>query len=672
MKKILITGKNSYVGNSFEKWVENYPEEYKIDKISLKDNSWKNHDFSGYDAVLHVAGIAHVSTDPNMEDLYYKVNRDLTIEVAKKTKNSGVKQFVFMSSIIVYGDGSKDSKIIDRDTIPTPSNFYGKSKLEAEEGIKLLESDEFKVAIIRPPMIYGKNSKGNYPKLSKVAQKLPLFPNMNNKRSMLHIDNLSEFLRLMIDNEESGLFFPQNKEYVITSEMVKLIAETHGKKIHLTKLFNPLLKLMSGRISTIDKVFGNLVYEKKLSEYKRRGYQTRNLKESIIATELNNNDKNIEILIVTDNGLETVGGEQESTKIIINGVHTTFNLGVIQPGLLKSKVSGVEYYDITAKTRIKHFIKNPVSFIRYILKVRKIIATKKPEVIHTQAQVSFFIVSLLRKFKLIPGKFKFIHTERGLYISYSTFFKKVFLFFMRELDTLVTTTGFNLNYWKKVLTERNISLNYKIIENTAGSLFEEYDINMGNRDNDMFVIGFAGRYSEQKNWPLAIDIIEKVNKKLGDNLHIVMAVGCLDDKAEKDTKEMFKKLNQLLGKRFTGKINIDLDEMNKLYYGLDVFILTSKSNSESFGRTLVEAMSRKTVVLTTDAGGPVEVVGDTNNVCDSADEFTKRIMKYYLDHRLMNDEKENNLIRVRQKYSLGNNIEKHMQLYNSSIVKKDI
>ena len=284
MKKILITGKNSYVGKSLEKWLENYPDEYSIDLISLRNDLWKGKDFSGYDVVFHVAGIAHVSSDPKMEDLYYKVNRDLTIETAIKAKAEGVKQFIFMSSIIVYGDSTREERIIDKNTVPSPSNFYGNSKLQAEEGIKSLESDYFKVVIIRPPMIYGKGSKGNYPKLSKTAQKSPIFPDVNNKRSMIHIDNLSEFIRLVIEHEDSGLFFPQNREYVKTSEMVKIIAEIHGKKIKLTKLFNPILNVMGLKLGIINKVFGNLVYEKSMSEYKKN-YQIRNLQKTIEMTE---------------------------------------------------------------------------------------------------------------------------------------------------------------------------------------------------------------------------------------------------------------------------------------------------------------------------------------------------------------------------------------------------
>lgn len=285
MKKVLITGKNSYIGTSLENWLMREPDKYRVDTVDMKDGSWKEVDFSKYDVVFHVAGIAHVSSDPKMEDLYYKVNRDLTIETAEKAKAEGVKQFIFMSSIIVYGDSSSSKRVINKNTVPTPSNFYGNSKLQAEEGIKDLETDDFKIVVLRPPMIYGRGSKGNYPRLAKMAKKIPVFPDIDNERSMLHIDNLCEFIKVMIDYEESGLYFPQNKEYVKTSELVRMIAEVHGKKIMMTKIFNPALRLMFG-IGIVNKVFGNLVYEKSMSDYDKANYRIRTLKESIELTEL--------------------------------------------------------------------------------------------------------------------------------------------------------------------------------------------------------------------------------------------------------------------------------------------------------------------------------------------------------------------------------------------------
>lgn len=284
-KRILITGNGSYVGTNLIEWLSQWPDQYQIEEISVRGEEWKKKDFSKFDSVLHVAGIAHVSTDPKMEEKYYKVNRDLTIEVAEYAKSKGVKQFIFMSSIIVYGDSNSDKRVIDRNTVPKPSNFYGNSKLQAEEGIKILEDKDFKIAVIRPPMIYGKNSKGNYLKLSKLARVLPLFPDYENERSMLYIDNLSEFLRLMVKNEEYGLFFPQNREYVKSSDMVMKIAEVHGKRVKFLKIFNPIIKLGIGKVNIINKVFGNLVYKKNISQYKEN-YQLNDFENSIIKTEL--------------------------------------------------------------------------------------------------------------------------------------------------------------------------------------------------------------------------------------------------------------------------------------------------------------------------------------------------------------------------------------------------
>src|SRR5690625_4536519 len=292
MKHILITGVNSYVGNSLADWLAKWPQKYHVEKISLRDTLWKERDFSSYDVVVHVAGIAHVSTDPKMEEMYYRVNRDLTIEVAKKAKKEKVKQFIFMSSIIVYGKRSTENGVINKGTVPIPDNFYGKSKLEAEEKLNEIKSENFKVAIIRPPMIYGKDSKGNYPKLARLARITPIFPDFPNKRSVLYIDNLSELLKLIIENEEQGTFFPQNKEYVRTSELVTLIAEAHNKTLIKTKIFNPFILLLIKYSGLFNKVFGNLLYSQEMSLYKE-DYYISDLRKSIENTELECRDFNV-------------------------------------------------------------------------------------------------------------------------------------------------------------------------------------------------------------------------------------------------------------------------------------------------------------------------------------------------------------------------------------------
>ncbi len=259
LKKILITGENSYIGQSFIEYVKvNDPEKFMVETISVRNTKWEIFNFSKYDVILHLAGIAHASTNPKHESLYYRINRDLTIQIARKAKEEKVRHFIFMSSILVYGD-PKDGTIT-KHTKPNPKNFYGKSKLEAEEALRKIEDSNFKVTILRAPMIYGPNSKGNYQKLSKFAKMTPIFPDYPNKRSMLFIGNLYLFLKVVIENEWNGIFHPQNNEFVKTSEMVKEIAKVFNHKIHTTTIFNPIIKLMT-KTDFFNKIFGDLYYE---------------------------------------------------------------------------------------------------------------------------------------------------------------------------------------------------------------------------------------------------------------------------------------------------------------------------------------------------------------------------------------------------------------------------
>lgn len=284
MKKILITGANSYIGTSFENYMKKYAG-YEIDTVDMQDQNWRDKNFGAYDTIFHVAGIAHSDVGKVSEEIkkkYYEINTDLTVEACKKAKIDGAGQFVFMSSIIVFGS---KNEIITHDTVPEPDNFYGDSKLRADIKIHSLQAENFNVVSIRPPMIYGKNSKGNYPKLAGLAKKTPVFPCFKNQRSMLYIGNLCEVIKLIVDNNEKGYFYPQNKEYVNTSDLVKTISEVCEKKLYLTKIFNPLIFLIK-RQAVIKKVFGSMVYEKSMSDYKDFSYCVYDFRESIILTEV--------------------------------------------------------------------------------------------------------------------------------------------------------------------------------------------------------------------------------------------------------------------------------------------------------------------------------------------------------------------------------------------------
>lgn len=278
MTTVLITGAGSYVGESVKAYILKTSTDVEIDAVDTINDAWKKADLSKYDVVYHVAGIAHVNADPKMEPLYYKVNRDLTIEVAKAAKVAGVKQFIFMSSMIVFHESqSLIKEVITLDTKPNPNGFYGDSKLQAENGLHDLECPAFNICILRPPMIYGPNSKGNLPRLAKLAVKTPVFPAYHNQRSMLYIDNLAEFVKQTIKRELSGTFYPQNGELSDTVEIIRFFAKAGDKKIGIWSVLKPFVTLGSKFLQPLNKMFATYYYDPQMSkmdfEYQVVGFE---------------------------------------------------------------------------------------------------------------------------------------------------------------------------------------------------------------------------------------------------------------------------------------------------------------------------------------------------------------------------------------------------------------
>lgn len=279
--KILITGANSFVGSSVERWLLREPEKYEIDTVDTVGDNWRKADLSLYDAVFHVAGLAHVDPKPEMAPLYYKVNCDLALEIARAAREAGVGQFIFMSSMIVFrASKSLKGTAITMDTEPAPNDFYGDSKLRAEIGLRKLETPDFKVAVLRPCMIYGPGNKGNFPRLARLAARTPVFPAWHNRRSMLYIDNLSEFVRQALDRRLSGTFHLQNREYADTVELVRALGRQANHSIFISRLFNPLVRVAAPFLKPVAKMFADQYYDRSLTDYPFE-YQLVSLEESL-------------------------------------------------------------------------------------------------------------------------------------------------------------------------------------------------------------------------------------------------------------------------------------------------------------------------------------------------------------------------------------------------------
>lgn len=284
MRKLLITGAHSFIGGAVLNRLSG-SDEISAAAVSVRDDAWRQMDFSGYDSILHAAGIAHVSPDPSLDGQYRAVNTRLTADLAAKAKADGVKQFIFLSSMIVFGEAAPAGvrRVITPETAPAPVHTYGQSKLDAEKALRELESDDFRVAILRPPMVYGAGCKGNYNTLARLAARLPIFPEFENARSMLYVENLAELIRLLVTDQASGTFHPRDAQPRSVTEIVREICRCRGKRMRFTRALSPLVRI-AGRKGIVRRAFGDMVYSPDMADYPRN-YRIVSFGEAIRRTE---------------------------------------------------------------------------------------------------------------------------------------------------------------------------------------------------------------------------------------------------------------------------------------------------------------------------------------------------------------------------------------------------
>lgn len=256
MKKVLLIGANSYIANSFYNYVGR---SMLVEKVSASNDEWKDYNFNGFDTVVMLAALVHKKEKYYMSELYKKVNCDLPVLIAKKAKASKVKHFIFFSTAAVYGSSVSRVTLITKEN---PDTLYGKFKLEAEKRLlRLSDPNKFLLTIIRPPLVYGDNCKGNYQTLFKFSKYLFIFPKIKNIRSMIHINKMCEYLEKIIINEETGLKLPQDDNYKETSQLIKQIRGEMNKKTLLIPGGDWLVKKVSKRSKIINKIFGDFYFD---------------------------------------------------------------------------------------------------------------------------------------------------------------------------------------------------------------------------------------------------------------------------------------------------------------------------------------------------------------------------------------------------------------------------
>lgn len=210
------------------------------------------------DIIINLAARVHVMSDnsENPLDDFRRVNVDGTLNLARQADRAGVIQFIHISSIKVNGEQTFGSPY-RADSVPSPGDAYGVSKLEAEQALfHLAMSSKLAVTVIRPPLVYGRNVKGNLEVLIKALQKgLPLpLAIIRNKRDMVSLYNLCDLIRICIGNEKSygRVFLVSDGQSISTSELVSYLAAGMGKPCRSLPVPPILLKMVFGILGKAD------------------------------------------------------------------------------------------------------------------------------------------------------------------------------------------------------------------------------------------------------------------------------------------------------------------------------------------------------------------------------------------------------------------------------------
>lgn len=613
MKKILITGAGSYIGTSFEKYMKQWTDKYQVDTLDMIGDDWLKYDFSGYDSVYHVAGIAHSDNGKISKEkakLYYDVNTRLTIRTAMKAKKAGVKQFIFMSSAIVYGDSAPigKMKMITNDTPVSPANCYGDSKVKAEQGLKKLEDENFKVVILRPPMIYGKGSKGNYPLMSKLAQKMPAFPYVKNCRSMLYIENLMEFVRLMIENEESGIFFPQNAEYSNTSELVKMIAAQHGKRISLVRGCTLPLKIVGLTTGMVDKAFGNLAYEQSLSAYKEN-YHVANLYESIALTERKVKKRAL-ILASVASMIEQFN--MDNINILIEH---GYNVDVACNFKEGSTISDARIKELIMQLKKMGIVVHHIPIPRRVTDIKNIVISEKQvknlcnnnlyELVHCHSPIGGVVARLGACSSRKKGT-KVIYTAHGFHFYKGAPLKNWIMFYPVEklcsylTDVLITINMEDYNFARKHMSAKRIEyipgigLDTAKFSSTVDRKSQRSKLLLG--DNNVMLLS-VGELNKNKNHEIIIRALSEI-----ENTNIYYFIAGKGDKGHylKELADMLGVHLSLLGYR---------TDITELLSAADIFVFSSFR--EGLSVSLMEAMASGLPCVVSKIRGNVDLIDDS-------------------------------------------------------------
>jgi len=259
--RVLLTGASGFIGTAFYR---RYQTEFEIEPVSFRKEIGEI-DVEGIDIVVHLAALVH-QMDGAEEDAYHQVNVTKTVALAKKAKASGVKQFVFMSSVKVYGEETAEP--YDEESPCHPKDPYGRSKLDAERALLAMADETFEVAIIRTPVVYGEGVKANIHKLVKLTDSYRILPfgGIHNRRSMVYVGNLIHLISEIIRQEATGIFLASDDAPLGTSALIEKIANTLGKHPLLFPFFPLKIMLKWLKPQIYQRLYGDLYLDNSRSK----------------------------------------------------------------------------------------------------------------------------------------------------------------------------------------------------------------------------------------------------------------------------------------------------------------------------------------------------------------------------------------------------------------------
>ena len=622
MKKVLILGANSYIGNSFQKYIgENYNDQYEVHKVSLRCEAWKEDDWSEYESVINVTAKVHITnerfTEAEIKE-YNDINCTLACEAAVKAINEGVGQYIFLSTMSIYGIGdSKKPVVVDESTKPNPQNPYGKSKWKAEVGLnKIFQNNgnkqKTKLVIIRPPMVYGEGCKGNFQTLVKLAKICPVFPDYPNGRSMLFVDNLSEFMAQVIKNQMEGVFFPQDRKYVNTADMVAAIASANGEKIRKCKIFNPFVdigKYAPGKVGRmVRKAFGTLVYDSEISKNDIFDYQKYGMEDGIRPE----HKKRVLMLAHVSSMIDLFNmRNMEMLQKMGYEVHVAANFKVgnvssaqrIEEFKKELEQKNIKWFQIDFERNVFHFGKNAKAYQQ----LKTLLSEKKYQFIHCHSPIGGVLGRLAAHKYHIPV----IYTAHGFHFFQGAPKKNWLLFYPVEwllsfwTDTLVTINREDYDrakkhmHAKRTLYVPGVGVNLGDAKNNIEYSGEEKRIKKRKElgiPEDAFLIAQVAELTARKNQRTVITAVEKLNEP---NIYYVM---CGIGEKKEELEEQVRKGGMESRILFLG-FRTDIDDILDC---ADCFVLSSYQ--EGLSVALMEAMTEGLPVVCGKIRGNVDLV----------------------------------------------------------------